>query len=158
MLFRSALPFIKFHENHGLLQIFGRPKWETVSGGSITYVRRLAAAVNGELRLGVGVASVRRHPGGVEIQDSLGRVERFDHAVIASHADEALTMLSDATRLEQELLRTFQYRRNKAVLHSDSSLMPRRRSAWASWNYVENAGQSPFFTYWMNRQIGRAHV
>lgn len=147
-----AEAFIRFCGNHGLLKLIGRPIWRTVIGGSRVYVERLAEAV-ADIRLGCGVAEVRRAQGGVVVRDEQGRLERFDHVVIGGHADQALAMLAEPTRLERELLGAFGYSRNQAVLHTDASLMPRRRRAWASWNYI-GAGGGLCVTYWMNRLQG----
>jgi predicted NAD/FAD-binding protein len=144
-----AEAFIRFCDNHGLLKLVGRPIWRTVVGGSRVYVERLAGAV-GEVRLGSGVAEVRRTQGGVLVRAEDGSIECFDQVVIGGHADQALAMLAEPTRLERELLGAFGYSRNHAVLHTDASLMPRRRRAWASWNYMgSEAGLC--VTYWMNR-------
>ncbi len=154
MLSFPALAFIRFHANHGLLQITGRPMWETVEGGSITYVRRLLEQFSGTLRLGTAVVQIERDDFGVRIVDGFGQVEQFDHVVIASHANQALAMLAKPTAEEECLLGTFRYQRNHAVLHSDPSFMPRRRPAWACWNYIggqASDGDDACFTYWMNR-------
>lgn len=149
-----AEAFIRFCGNHGLLKLIGRPIWRTVIGGSRVYVERLAEAV-ADIRLGCGVAEVRRAQGGVLVRDQDGRLERFDHVVIGGHADQALAMLAEPTPLEQALLGAFGYSRNQAVLHTDASLMPRRARAWASWNYIGTEG-GLCVTYWMNRLQGLA--
>jgi uncharacterized protein len=148
----SALAFIKFHDNHGLLQIAGQPRWETVLGGSISYVRRLLDQAPCRIKLDTAVVSVRRSQDRVTIADSRGMVEHFDHVVMANHADQALAALADPSPAEIQLLGSFRYQRNLAILHSDTNFMPRRRSAWASWNYLAGAsGEKASFTYWMNR-------
>ncbi|WP_188578214.1 NAD(P)/FAD-dependent oxidoreductase [Azorhizobium oxalatiphilum] len=154
-----AAAFIRFCANHGLLQLRDRPLWRTVDGGSRAYVERLAAAFQGEFHLGRAVRSVRRPTrgntgGGVEIIDGTGRMERFDHVVLATHADQALNMLSDPTEEERALLGAFRYTVNDAVLHTDVSLMPRRRRVWSSWNYLSRQDgdrRRLSVTYWMNR-------
>jgi predicted NAD/FAD-binding protein len=150
-----AEAFIRFCENHGLLKVFGRPVWRTVEGGSRAYVSRLTARYAERVRTGCAVQSVRRDGRGVVIRDQTGRERRFDHAVIAAHADQALGMLADPTPDERELLAAFGYSRNHAVLHADATLMPRRRGVWSSWNYVgrrAEAGRRELcVTYWMNR-------
>jgi uncharacterized protein len=154
MLSFPALAFIRFHANHGLLQIAGRPVWETVSGGSTAYVRRLLTDFSGETRLGTAVLRIERGSDGVTLHDVHGQAERFDHVVIASHANQALAMLADPSAQEEALLGAFRYQRNHAVLHSDAAFMPRRRTAWACWNYIggqESDGADACFTYWMNR-------
>lgn len=152
MLSFPALAFIRFHTNHGLLQITGRPIWETVSGGSMEYVKRMTATLKGRIRTGVGAVSVVRTAGSAEVIDALGQRDTFDHVVIATHADQALAMLADPTPDERTLLGAFRYQRNRAVLHQDQRFMPRRRAAWASWNYIGGrGGGAACFTYWMNR-------
>lgn len=148
-----AAAFIRFCENHGLLKIADRPVWRTVSGGSMTYVDKLAQSLAGRFRLGCDIASIRRTPDAVMIEERAGGAERFDHVVIASHADQALKLLPDATNGELRLLGAFRYSRNDIVLHTDASLMPKRRAAWSSWNYLGEAAARDrvSVTYWMNR-------
>jgi len=148
-----AAAFIRFCENHGLLKFVRRPQWRTVDGGSRVYVKKLSGPFADRIRIGCPVHSIRRRSGGVELTSANG-VERFDHVVIAAHADQALRMLADPDARERQLLGAFHYRRNEAVLHSDPSLMPRRRRVWSSWNYASEPGeQAPLLsvTYWMNR-------
>lgn len=147
-----AEAFIRFCSNHGLLKLAGRPLWRTVEGGSRVYVERLASAIP-DIRLDCGVTTVRRTGEGVVVQDSRGGAERFDHIVIGAHADQALAMLADPTMQERAVLGAFRYSRNLTVLHTDRSLMPRRRRAWASWNYI-GADDGLCVTYWMNRLQG----
>ena len=154
-----ALAFIRFHANHGLLRIAGRPQWETVTGGSIAYVRRMMQDFPGRTRLDTAVLGIRRSADSVQILDSQGCLEQFDHVVMASHADQALSALSDPTPDEAALLGAFRYQRNLAVLHSDPRFMPKRRAAWASWNYIggsDPGGSDACFTYWMDRLQGIA--
>ncbi len=160
-----AAAFVRFFENHGLLQFRERPRWRTVDGGSREYVRRMSATFADRVRLESPVRAVRRLADAVEINAGCGW-ERFDHVVMAAHADQTLAMLEDADAMERRLLSAFPYRRNEAVLHSDARLMPRRRKVWSAWNYAADcpkagkaAGQhaSPqsqhelSVTYWMNR-------
>lgn len=147
-----AEAFLRFCDNHGLLKLAGRPLWRTVEGGSRTYVERLSRAIS-DIRLGAGVRAVRRIGEGVLIHDDLGRSERFDHVVIGAHADQALVMLEEPTDQEREVLGALRYSRNLTVLHTDRGLMPRRRRAWASWNYI-GADEGLCVTYWMNRLQG----
>jgi predicted NAD/FAD-binding protein len=159
MLAFPALAFVRFHANHGLLQIAGRPRWETVTGGSISYVRRMLEDFTGRIRLDAAVLGVNRSADSVQILDSQGCLEQFDHVVMASHADQALFALADPTPDEAALLGAFRYQRNLAVLHSDPRFMPKRRAAWASWNYIGGSdpdGGEACFTYWMNRLQGIA--
>ena len=146
--------FVRFCENHGLLRLTGRPVWRTVIGGSRNYVARLAAPFADRIRLSTPVAAIRRDGAGVEVIDAAGRVERYDRVVIATHADRALAMLADPDADERRLLSAFRYSRNEAVLHRDPGLMPERRRAWASWNYLsDGAGHDRRLSvsYWMNR-------
>ena len=149
-----AAAFIRFCANHGLLQLAGRPVWRTVDGGSREYVKRLADRVAGNVFPGRGIRSVARRGGSVWLTDIDGDEQRFDHVVIATHADQALGLLADPGHEEARLLGSFSYSRNAAVLHGDQRLMPRRRRAWSSWNYLSD-GQGETrklsVTYWMNR-------
>jgi uncharacterized protein len=145
-----AAAFVRFCENHGLLKITDRPIWRTVTGGAQRYIAPLTAALSGPIHLGRKITEVRRFHGGVELADAAGRVARHDHVVIAAHAHQALAMLTEPTASETRLLGAFGSSPNLAVLHTDESLMPRRRRAWSSWNFIE-AGSEPFLTYWMNR-------
>ena len=150
-----AANFIRFCENHGLLQISDRPTWRTVAGGSRVYVRHLTDALRPRLRLGTAVVSVQRRAGGVLIHDSNGGHDRFDDVVVATHADRALALLADADGAERALLGAFRYSSNKAVLHADTTLMPKRKRVWSSWNYLGDSASSALcVTYWMNRLQG----
>jgi predicted NAD/FAD-binding protein len=153
-----ASAYVRFHENHGLLRLTGRPQWRTVEGGSRQYVRRLLGALHGRVQTGRGVARVSRAGGRAAVTCTDGSVLAFDRVVIAAHADQALAMLADPSEEERRLLGAFRYTLNRAVLHSDRRLMPRRRTVWSSWNYIgdsrrEAQGQ-PCVTYWMNRLQG----
>lgn len=151
-----ACAFVRFFENHGLLKVVSRPQWKTVEGGSRAYVDKLTSRYRDRVRLGCGAKSVRRVPGGVEVLDAHGRVERYDQVVIAAHADQALALLDHPTDDENRLLGAFRYTRNLAVLHTDPRLMPTRKGAWAAWNYVGRSEGSSIcsVTYWMNRLQG----
>jgi predicted NAD/FAD-binding protein len=150
-----AEAFIRFCENHGLLKVFGRPVWRTVVGGSREYVARLTARYADRVHTGCAVRRIVRDGSGVTVQGQDGGLARFDHVVIAAHADQALAMLADPSADERELLGAFGYSRNHTVLHTDPSLMPRRRGVWSGWNYVgrrAEAGQRELcVTYWMNK-------
>lgn len=146
-----ACAFVRFFENHGLLKLKGRPVWRTVTGGSREYVRKLTAAYAYRARLGARAVSVRRERSGVWVRDASGRAERYDQIVIAAHANEALAMLEDASVKERALLGACRYTKNRAVLHTDRTLMPRREPLWASWNYVgDNPHGGCVVSYWMN--------
>jgi len=156
MLGYPASAFIRFFHNHGLLLLGDRPQWRTVEGGSIAYVRKLAEAFSGTIRLGADIASITRHDGHTTIIDRRAGPEHFDALVIATHADEALGLLADPSAEERALLGAFRYSRNEVILHTDDSIMPRRRSVWASWNHIDSkAGDdAASVTYWMNRLQG----
>jgi uncharacterized protein len=126
--------FLRFCNNHGLLSITNRPQWLTVAGGGREYVRRLAQEI-ADVRKATPVRAVDPGPAGVIVATDRG-VERFDAAVLACHADHALRMLVRPTPGERRILGAIPYTRNRAVLHTDSRLLPRRRSLWSSWNYI----------------------
>jgi len=155
MLEFPAISFVRFCANHGLLQVTGRPRWRTVTGGSREYVRRITTGLHGRIRLGIPVATVLRHADGVSVVTQDGHREAFDDVVVGAHADEALSMLGDATPSERDVLGAFSYQENLAVLHSDPALMPVRRRVWSAWNYLGRAGddgaRNLCVTYWMNR-------
>ena len=141
-----------FFANHGLLQVRDRPQWQVVPGGSARYVERLLAESSARLRLSTPVRGVRRHHDRVTVHSAHG-VEAFDEVVLACHADQALALLEDPSTAERDLLGAFPYAANTAVLHSDAGWLPRRRRAWASWNYRVTAAAEalPSVTYHMNR-------
>lgn len=143
----------RFFENHGFLTVNDRPTWMTIPGGARTYVRAILAGFRGEVRAGCPVRGIRREPGTVILRPAAGEAERFDHVILACHADQALRLLEDPSPAETALLSAFPYRDNEVLLHEDEAVMPRRRRAWASWNYHLDDGDSPgaSVTYWMNR-------
>ncbi len=126
---------VRFFDNHGLLQINDRPQWRVIKGGSRQYVNKLVAAHRDRIRLNSPVESVRRIDDRVEIVSASGGRELFDYVFLASHSDQSLAMLKDPTPAEREVLGAIRYQSNEAVLHTDESLLPTRRRAWASWNY-----------------------
>lgn len=151
-----AQAMIRFFENHALLSHTGQHQWYTVAGGSVEYVRRLETALTAkgvEIRTATPVEAVRRSAAGIEIRALGGEWETFDEVVFATHADDTLALLSDARPEERAALGAVRYQPNQAVLHADSRLMPKRRAAWASWNYTEETGKESDridLTYWMN--------
>lgn len=148
-----AEAFLRFHHNHGLLQLTDRPVWRTVTGGSVVYVEQLRRQFGGCIRLGTPARQVRRSPNEVLVTGD-GWSERFDKVVFATHADRTLALLADPDPQEAGALGAFRYSRNRAVLHDDAGLMPRRRRAWASWNHLGERGRPDAacaVTYWMNR-------
>jgi predicted NAD/FAD-binding protein len=153
-----AAAFIRFFDNHALLKLIGRPAWRTVTGGSREYVKRLTAPILDRIHLNAKITRIRRVQGGVMLQDLRGETHVFDDVVLACHADEALALLDDADIRERTVLEGFKYTRNRAILHSDPSLMPKSRRAWSSWNFIgtrDAEGRDQVcVTYWMNRLQG----
>lgn len=150
-----AASFIRFCDNHGLLRLRLRPVWRSVVGGSRAYVERLIAAYRKDIRIGCAVRSVARHDDCVMLRLCSGETVRHDHVVIATHSDEALALLERPSRAEQNILGALRYGENTAVMHTDTTLMPRRRKVWASWNFMGgDPGALPCVTYWMNRLQG----
>ena len=144
---------VEFFANHGMLGFAKRPQWKTVVGGSRTYVDAVTRPFGDRLRVSTPITSITRDEDGVTVTPRGGEPERFDHVVLATHSDQALGMLRDASDREHEILGTIPYQPNEAVLHTDRTLLPRRRRAWASWNYHlldEPTGLSTV-TYHMNR-------
>ena len=152
MLAFPARFFVRFLHNHGMLTVDDRPTWRTVRGGSARYVEALVAPFRDRIVLDARVEWLRRVPGGVVLKARGREPQRFDAAFVACHSDEALAMLADPTPAERAVLGAIPYRRNEAVLHTDARLLPRRRLAWAAWNYhVRPRGEGPVaLTYHMN--------
>jgi len=142
----------EFFANHGMYSLRGRPRWRTVSGGSQRYIEAIAAPWRERVRLGAPVRRIERLPAAVRIEAEGCESEEFDQVVIATHSDQALALLADPSAAEREILGAIPYQRNETVLHTDRSLLPRRRAAWASWNF--HLGERPagraMVTYWMN--------
>jgi uncharacterized protein len=128
-----AASFLRFFENHGWLTLNGAPQWWTVQGGSQAYVRAITRPFASGVRAGTPVQAIRRDAAGVTLE-AAGRRERFDAVVLATHADVSLRLLVDASAEETRLLSCFRYSRNRTVLHTQASALPRARAAWASWN------------------------
>ncbi len=158
-----AQTFLRFFSNHCLLQLGGLPTWQTVVGGSQTYVRAFTSRFTGKILTSTPVRAIRRPTQdaahqhvGVQLHD--GQTLGFDRVVLATHADISLRLLADASDTERELLSAWAYHRNATVLHTDTSLMPRDRRVWASWNYYRPADTAPDdpvpITYYMNRLQG----
>lgn len=161
MLAFPAAGLLRFLDNHGLLDLRDRPRWRTVVGGSRRYVERLLDDLGPDrVRLNSPVRHLLRSDQGVQVTTGAARLESFDHAVVATHADAALGLLADADPAERRLLGAFRFQPNRAVLHTDPALMPRRRGVWSSWNYladrIEPDSQHVSVTYWMNRLQGLA--
>jgi len=143
MLDFPAETFLRFFDNHGLLQLSQFPRWQTVVGGSQAYVRAFRSKFSGTIMTNALVDQVERTPDGITIRIADGRTHACDRVVLASHADESLRMLAEPSRAEQELLGTWKYHHNPTVLHTDTSVMPSDTRLWASWNYRtgRNAGR-----------------
>ncbi|MEM1428167.1 MAG: FAD-dependent oxidoreductase [Pseudomonadota bacterium] len=152
-----ARAMMDFFRNHALLDYRGQHQWYTIPGGSIEYVTRLHAAMlrkGVEVKLGAPVAGIRRHEMGADIRLRGDEWESFDEVVLATHSDQSLALLSDATPAERAQLGAIKYQPNDVVLHADTSIMPKRRLCWSSWNYTEDGTGRPDrigVTYWMNR-------
>ncbi len=142
MLDYPLASFVRFCRNHGLLQVFDRPLWRTVKGGAREYVKKLAAGLP-DVRLNTPVRSLKRDGvGGVLLATDHG-VERFDQVVLACHSDQAMALLGQsATRDERDLLGAIRYQPNRAVLHTDASLLPRDPALWSAWNYSAGRGDA----------------
>ena len=147
-----ASSFIRFFHNHGFLQRKNRPRWRVIQGGSHRYVEVLTRPFTNCIKLNTPVQSITRHPGHVEIRAHRHAPERFDEVVIAAHSDQALSILDDPTPAESQILGALRYQRNETVLHTDAKLLPRKKLAWASWNYYlpRQQTQTPTVTYNMN--------
>lgn len=151
-----AVTLLRFLGNHALMSKGGQHQWWTVTGGSVTYVTRLTAALQARavaLRPATKVRAVSRGPLGVTVQTQ-GEAERFDHVILACHADQALALLADPSPEERSALCAVRFQDNRAVLHADPIVMPRRRTCWSSWIYRADepqAEQAVGVTYWMNR-------
>jgi predicted NAD/FAD-binding protein len=149
-----AQAFLNFFKNHGLLSFSDRPQWKTVVGGSYSYVKAFTAQFKGEIRLDAGVKKVARVEDGIELIFADNSRQKFDKAVLATHADQALNLLDQPTDDEYRLLSPWQYQKNYTVLHTDSSILPAQRSAWSAWNFTratkESDSQPVFVTYYMN--------
>lgn len=148
-----AESFVRFFENHGFLKRNGRTPWRVIRGGSREYVKKLVAPFEDRIRLRTPVRAIHRTNVGVAIDTGGGEAERFDDVIIAAHSDQALRMLADATPLEREILGAIPYQPNDVVLHTDTAVLPKRRRAWASWNYHVPvlAAQRVEITYNMNQ-------
>ena len=153
MLQFPVATMIRFCHNHGLIQVANRPQWHTVAGGARHYVDKILAGI-ADKRLNTPVRLIERDAAGVRIVTERG-AERFDQLVLATHSDQALALLREPSALERELLGATRYQPNRAVLHTDVSVMPQRKRAWAAWNYeraAEDGRESArvCLHYWLN--------
>lgn len=154
MLKFPASTFVRFFENHGLLTLNDHPQWYTVRGGSQEYVRRLSEPFKDRIRLGCGVAKVWRGEKHITIEDLKGEKQTYDQVIFSCHANQALTLIANPSEHEKSILSAFKYQPNRAILHGDTSFMPKRLKAWASWVYLSEGkidGNSNIsLSYWMN--------
>jgi len=144
---------VRFFDNHGLLTVRRHPQWKTLPGGAVRYVRALMQPLADRILLGCPVTSVSRHEEKVLVTTATNPPEQFDAVVMAAHADQTLKILADATEAEREILSAFPYQANEAIVHTDGSLLPQRRRAWASWNCCipRQADRPVVLTYNLNR-------
>lgn len=160
MLGFPARYLVQFFKNHGMLSVDDRPTWRVIKGGSQRYMEKLVAPFRDRILLNSPVESITRHPESVEVRARLNRGERraftFDAVVLAAHSDQVLAMLADPSQREREILGAIRYQDNEAVLHTDASVLPRRRLVWAAWNYhlLSNQPDRAVVTYHMNRLQG----
>ena len=154
MLRFPVATMVRFCHNHGLVQITNRPQWHTVTGGARHYVDKIVARVP-DRRLNTPVRLIERDEAGVRVITD-GRAERFDKVVLATHSDQALALLRAPSALETATLGAVRYQANRAVLHTDASVLPRAKTAWAAWNYARATDQRQETSqvclhYWINR-------
>ncbi|MFO1518277.1 MAG: FAD-dependent oxidoreductase [bacterium] len=153
-----ALTLLRFFHNHGFLGMYTQHPWRTVTGGAHTYVKKMAVTFLDRLNLNQKVQGIQREKGKVRVMCEGGKSEFFDHVILACHADQALKLLKDPTEEEKKLLSPFRYQKNPTIFHTDESVMPRNKRAWASWNYRIEEGASgetlPSTHYWMNSLQG----
>lgn len=149
-----ARTLLEFWRNHGLLSLNDRPRWQTVKGGSHSYLKAFSRSFCGQISLKADIRTIRRNSEGAVVVHRNGDIEDFDEVVIAAHADETLALLEQPTKEETTLLGAWSYQKNRTILHTDPSFLPANRKAWASWNYIETSrllGSTPVsVTYYMN--------
>lgn len=145
--------FCVFFRNHGLLSINDRPLWRVIRGGSHQYVAQMSAPFRRQIRRQTAVRQIQRLPDGVRLTLGNGAAEHFDQVVLATHSDQALALLADPSPAEQAILGAIGYQKNVAILHTDETVMPKAKLAWASWNaHLPGRGaQRTAVTYWMNK-------
>ena len=145
--------FLKFFQNHGLFNLKKRPQWYTVKNRSRTYVNKILKTISGEYYKNYAINKISRHPNGVQVFYG-GKNEFFDYdkVVIATHADEALSLISEPTKDEKDILSNFKYKKNYAIIHTDETVMPNNKKAWSSWNSSVNKDNNSqtSITYWLN--------
>ncbi|WP_440682593.1 NAD(P)/FAD-dependent oxidoreductase [Cysteiniphilum halobium] len=147
-----AITFLRFFNNHGLLNIKAPVRWYTVDGGSKVYTTKLIDSLEAaNVTFQSGVDCVKRSQDQVFITDQQGTTQTFDKVIFATHSDEALKLLHTATTQERDYLSAIKYQDNQMVLHSDQRLMPKRKKTWSSWVYLSNSDQFISLSYWMNK-------
>ena len=150
--------FLKFYSNHGLLSVVNQPRWQTVVGGSSSYVKSFQSKFKGKINLNCGSTSVNRYNGYVEISNQHNQTEKFDYVVIATHADQVLSIINNPTDEEHKLFSVWKYLHNDTILHTDESFLPSNIRARASWNYrreLQSDGSRPLsISYHMNNLQG----
>lgn len=155
MFLFPAKSFLRFFYNHGLLALKGRPSWRTIPGGSQTYVREIQSRFTGEILLNTSIRTIHRTPDEIQIEEKALGCKNYDFVIMAAHADESLQLLAEPTAEEKQRLGAWEYIPNKAILHTDESVMPKNRRAWASWNSTLEDPLYPeapvSLTYHMNR-------
>lgn len=151
MLDYPVRAFIQFMNNHKLLDFGARPSWRTVKGGSREYVSKIIAHLDNRIEIKTKINGVRRDAGGIIINvEGQGDIW-YDKVIMAAHADESLKLMADASEQEKHILKAFRFSKNRVILHSDNGLMPKRKRAWAAWNYLSDDQNNLCVTYWMNR-------
>ena len=154
MMDMPAIFFIRFFENHGLLQIVDRPNWWVITGGSKRYVEKMVDGFENKIRLSLPVKNVKREGGSITVQFGANSLEseNFDSVIFATHSNQSLAMLDSPTKEEVEILSAIKYQKNDALLHYDDSILPKRKNAWSSWNYLldEDQSKAVALTYNMN--------
>ena len=153
-----AKTFVTFLHHHGMLELFGRPQWQTIVGGSHAYIEAFRERFSGSIHCDAGVTSLQRSEAGVELTLQNGDTLAFDKVILAAHADQSCTLLSDPSEQERSLLGSWSYHKNETVLHWDESVMPPNKKLWACWNYYRKPNHDPSspvpITYYMNRLQG----
>ena len=154
MMDMPAIFFIRFFENHGMLQIVDRPNWWVITGGSKRYVEKMVDGFENKIRLSSPVKNVKREDGSITVQFGANshESENFDSVIFATHSNQSLAMLDAPTKEEVEILSAIKYQKNDALLHYDDSILPKRKNAWSSWNYLldEDQSKAVALTYNMN--------
>jgi predicted NAD/FAD-binding protein len=152
MLDFPALFFVRFFKNHGLLSVKDRPQWYVLDGGSRSYVEPLIKPFKDRITINARISKVNRYPDHVELTFENGETQKFDQVIFACHSDQALALLGDPSQLEVDILGDLPYSQNEVVLHTDETLLPKRKKAWAAWNYHLGSDKSrpASLTYNMN--------